>query len=74
LFLVSDFLLNMNSLVSPRMNEYPEEFQEWRKPGLINRLRVSLENARTRIGQAFAIRRRLGPQCLRGNKGTVLKM
>jgi hypothetical protein len=45
LFLVSDFLRNMNLLVSPRMNEYPEEFQEWRKPELINCLRVSLENA-----------------------------
>jgi len=67
LFLVSDFLRNMNLLVSPRMNGYPEEFQEWRKPKLINHLRVSLENARTRIGQAFAIRRRLGPRCLRGN-------
>jgi hypothetical protein len=73
LSLVSDFPCNMNSLVSPWRNEYPEELQEWRKPELINRLHVSLENARPGIGQAFAIRRRLGPQCLRGNKGTVAK-
>jgi hypothetical protein len=32
LFLISDFLLNMKLLASPRMNEYPEESQEWRKP------------------------------------------